>query len=141
MSAFWTRGYDATSMADLMEAMDLRKGSIYKAFADKHDLFMQALTRYLDRLHETMRAALESSESPVEGLRLRLSEGATVKNALAAVKRMSVFSALDMESASVGVFGRIVDMATPLNPGDRVEIYRPLAVDPKQARRSRAAES
>ena len=69
MSAFWTRGYDATSMADLMEAMDLRKGSIYKAFADKHDLFMQALTRYLDGLYETMRQAFEGFESPVEGLR------------------------------------------------------------------------
>jgi TetR/AcrR family transcriptional repressor of nem operon len=73
MSAFWTCGYDATSMADLMEAMDLRKGSIYKAFADKHDLFMQALTRYLDGMYDTMRQGFESAESPVEGLRVWLS--------------------------------------------------------------------
>ena len=43
MEAFWRHGYEATSMADLMEAMSLQKGSIYKAFNDKHSLFMAAL--------------------------------------------------------------------------------------------------
>ena len=37
-----------------------------------------------------------------------------------------------------GIFGRLVDAATPLRDGDRVEIYRPLKVDPKEARRNRA---
>ena len=46
MSAFWTKGYDATSMTDLVRATGLQKGSIYKAFDDKHDLFMKSLTRY-----------------------------------------------------------------------------------------------
>ncbi|MEM1126930.1 MAG: TetR/AcrR family transcriptional regulator [Bacteroidota bacterium] len=45
--AFWSRGYEATSMADLMQAMGLHKGSIYQAFGGKHALFMQALDRYL----------------------------------------------------------------------------------------------
>ena len=47
MHAFWQRGYEATSLADLMEATGLQKGSLYKAFGDKHSLFMQALNRYL----------------------------------------------------------------------------------------------
>ena len=38
----------------------------------------------------------------------------------------------------LGVFGKIVAADTPLAAGDRVEIYRPLEADPKQARRSKA---
>ena len=38
----------------------------------------------------------------------------------------------------LGVFGRRMDPETPVRPGDRVEIYRPLRVDPKESRRSRA---
>ena len=48
ISTFWTQGYEATSMTDLMEATGLHKGSLYKAFDDKHDLFMKSLSRYLD---------------------------------------------------------------------------------------------
>ncbi|QDU64065.1 HTH-type transcriptional repressor ComR [Planctomycetes bacterium Pan216] len=46
MTAFWEHGYEATSLADLMDAMEIQKGSIYKAFGDKHSLFMRALERY-----------------------------------------------------------------------------------------------
>jgi putative ubiquitin-RnfH superfamily antitoxin RatB of RatAB toxin-antitoxin module len=38
----------------------------------------------------------------------------------------------------IGIFGKVVDPQTPLSDGDRVEIYRPLALDPKEARRRRA---
>lgn len=50
IDAFWANGYEGTSMADLVEAMGLQKGSIYKAFGDKRALFIAALQRYLDRL-------------------------------------------------------------------------------------------
>jgi uncharacterized protein len=39
----------------------------------------------------------------------------------------------------LGVFGKLCRDDRPLNPGDRVEIYRPLLVDPRAARRERAA--
>jgi hypothetical protein len=39
----------------------------------------------------------------------------------------------------VGIFGKVVREDAPVADGDRVEIYRPLAVDPKEARRARAA--
>ena len=68
ISTFWTQGYKATSMADLVEATGLQKGSIYKAFRDKHDLFMKSLTRYLEAGYQMMQAALSESESPIEGL-------------------------------------------------------------------------
>jgi TetR/AcrR family transcriptional repressor of nem operon len=75
IAAFWTQGYEATSMTDLMEVMDLKKGSIYKAFVDKHDLFMKALQRYLDGMHQGMRQALEGAASPWEGIRAWLQMG------------------------------------------------------------------
>ena len=69
ISTFWTQGYEATSMADLMEATGLHKGSLYKAFEDKHDIFMKSLERYLDGAYEHMQSVLAASESPLAGLR------------------------------------------------------------------------
>ena len=57
MAAFWDHGYEATSMADLMAATGLQKGSIYKSFGSKHALFMQALDRYLNQSYRKMRTA------------------------------------------------------------------------------------
>lgn len=42
-------------------------------------------------------------------------------------------------SQRLGVFGKLCKNDRPLNPGDRVEIYRPLVVDPREARRELAA--
>jgi putative ubiquitin-RnfH superfamily antitoxin RatB of RatAB toxin-antitoxin module len=44
------------------------------------------------------------------------------------------------EASRLAVFGRAVGLDSPLHDGDRVEILRPLRVDPKQARRERAAD-
>lgn len=68
MSEFWERGYEATSMEDLLDAMGLTKGSLYKAFGDKHNLFLMSLQDYLDRLFEKMRESVESSREPVQSL-------------------------------------------------------------------------
>jgi TetR/AcrR family transcriptional repressor of nem operon len=62
--AFWARGYEATSLADLMRAMGLQKGSIYRAFGDKHALFVSALQRYLDQTYEAQCAILVKAPSP-----------------------------------------------------------------------------
>ncbi len=67
MSAFWERGYEATSMQDLLDAMGLTKGSLYKAFGDKHNLFLLSLQDYLDRLFETMKQSVDGSD-PVQSL-------------------------------------------------------------------------
>ena len=50
MQAFWAKGYEATSLADLMAATGLHKGSLYQAFGDKHSLFIRALNRYLEEM-------------------------------------------------------------------------------------------
>ena len=49
LHVFWTKGYAATSMQDLLDAMGLSKSSFYEFFGSKHDAFMAALRRYGDR--------------------------------------------------------------------------------------------
>lgn len=61
---------------------------------------------------------------------VELPSGATVQDAVAAAGFGS--------SEAVGVFGKRVRPDHRLSDGDRVEIYRPLEVDPKEARRRRA---
>ena len=41
--AFWTHGYEATSMGDLVKATGINRGSMYAAFPSKRDLFLQVL--------------------------------------------------------------------------------------------------
>lgn len=47
---------------------------------------------------------------------------------------------LDLNDAKVGIFGRLCELTTTVQPGQRIEIYRPLLADPKAARRQRAAK-
>lgn len=46
MEAFWVRGYEATSMQDLVDCMGIGRGSLYATFSDKRSLFIRALRRY-----------------------------------------------------------------------------------------------
>jgi AcrR family transcriptional regulator len=46
MRLFWTRGYEATSVSDLTEAMGITPPSLYSAFGDKKSLFLEAVDRY-----------------------------------------------------------------------------------------------
>jgi putative ubiquitin-RnfH superfamily antitoxin RatB of RatAB toxin-antitoxin module len=71
---------------------------------------------------------------------LELLEGATVRSALEAVRRIPPFDGLDLTARTVGIFGRIAELDEALGPDDRVEIYRPLVLDPKEARRQRAED-
>jgi putative ubiquitin-RnfH superfamily antitoxin RatB of RatAB toxin-antitoxin module len=47
---------------------------------------------------------------------------------------------IDLAKNKVGVFGKAAKLDAQLTEGDRVEIYRPLIADPKEARKKRAAE-
>lgn len=67
----------------------------------------------------------------------RLAEGATVADALRASGVGQAHPGLDVDRCEVGVWARRCTTAQPLRDGDRVEIYRALKVDPKEARRLR----
>ncbi len=71
---------------------------------------------------------------------LRLEHGATVADALAASGLAEQPGVPDTERCAVGVWGEVAERGRRLRDGDRVEIYRPLITDPREARR-RAAEA
>jgi hypothetical protein len=66
---------------------------------------------------------------------LRLALPATVRDALAESGMLARYPGIDPRR--VGVWGRVRRLDEPLRDGDRVELYRPLQVDPKEARRLR----
>lgn len=68
---------------------------------------------------------------------LQLPQGATLADAVQASGLCQRFADIDMAHGSVGVWGRKAPPDHPLREGDRVEIWRPLTVDPKLARRER----
>jgi uncharacterized protein len=67
---------------------------------------------------------------------LQLPEGATVADALHASGLRERHGAL-IDRLRIGVWNKPKEADTPLRDGDRVELYRPLRVDPKEARRQR----
>ena len=70
-----------------------------------------------------------------------LPAAATVGDALRAAGADPAFSGVALEGSSIGVFGVPARREQPLHPGDRIEIYRPLALDPKAARRARVRQA
>ncbi len=73
---------------------------------------------------------------------VKVVKGATM---LQAVERSAIvehFPDIDMANLKLGLFGKAVRSTDQeLLPGDRVEIYRPLLIDPKEARKNRAAKA
>ncbi len=71
---------------------------------------------------------------------LQIEPGATVADAVRVSGIAADLGVSGIDPARIGVFGRVVSSTTPLRDGDRVEIYRPLEIDPKEARRRRAGK-
>jgi len=71
-------------------------------------------------------------------LSVAASKGLTVQAAIEGAGILRRFPEIDLAVNRVGVFGKLVKLDRVLEPGDRVEIYRPLIADPKAARRQRA---
>ena len=71
---------------------------------------------------------------------LEVESGATLKSAIEQSGILQRFPEIDLETVKVGLFGKAAPMDAPLTPGDRIEIYRSLIADPKEARKKRAAE-
>ena len=59
MHVFWTKGYEATSLTDLLAAMGINKGSFYDTFHSKYDLYMLALEEYLTQRFATFKSSVQ----------------------------------------------------------------------------------
>ncbi len=73
-------------------------------------------------------------------LTVEVSEGATVAEAVRLSGILADFPEIDLVVQKVGVFGKLAKLTSVLRAGDRVEIYRRLTNDPKEARKKRVAE-
>lgn len=76
----------------------------------------------------------------VREIALRLAPSSTVLQAIQASGLLELFPSIDQQTAVVGVWGRKAGLNQTLRENDRIEIYRPLTVDPKVARRERFAK-
>lgn len=72
MDVFWSRGYHATALPDLLRATKLSRGSLYAAFGDKHSLFLRALDRYIADALARMDVEFNAGNDPVDGLQAYL---------------------------------------------------------------------
>jgi putative ubiquitin-RnfH superfamily antitoxin RatB of RatAB toxin-antitoxin module len=72
---------------------------------------------------------------------VELPAGATVQQALDASGILKRFPSIDLNTQKVGVFGKLKALDTVLADHDRVEIYRPLLVDPKVSRQRRVEKT
>ncbi len=73
-------------------------------------------------------------------LTLDIADGSTIEAAIIESGILQRFPEIDLANNRVGIFGRLFKLDQVLRAGDRVEIYRPLLVDPKEMRRTRAAK-
>ena len=68
MNAFWARGYESTSMQDLVACMGINRGSLYATFGGKRSLFIQALRRYDETHRAATVASLRKLDSPRQAI-------------------------------------------------------------------------
>ena len=74
-------------------------------------------------------------------LEVVVEQGTTVKQAILAAGIVKRFPDIDLEVLKVGIWNRTCKLTDLPKKGDRIEIYRPLIADPKEARRSRAEKA
>jgi putative ubiquitin-RnfH superfamily antitoxin RatB of RatAB toxin-antitoxin module len=71
-------------------------------------------------------------------LAVRVEAGASVADAIEASGIASRFPGLPIEELPTGIWGKVVARDTAVRAGDRIELYRALTIDPREARRQRA---
>ncbi|SJM93914.1 RnfH family protein [Crenothrix polyspora] len=71
---------------------------------------------------------------------VQIPAGSTVEQAIWVSGLLNEFPEIDLKQTKVGIFGSVCDLDQLLKQGDRVEIYRPLVLEPKAARLQRAAK-
>lgn len=71
-------------------------------------------------------------------LRVQVPEGSTLQAAITQSCILQKWPQIDLQQWRVGVFGKLARLDESVKAGDRIEIYQPLKIDPKQARLARA---
>jgi TetR/AcrR family transcriptional repressor of nem operon len=66
---FWQRGYEATSLEQLLEAMGMGKGSLYHNFGNKREVFRKALDRFNRKFLDSLESEAAKSKDPIAFIR------------------------------------------------------------------------
>jgi TetR/AcrR family transcriptional repressor of nem operon len=69
MNLFWYKGYNGTSMQDLVDGLGISRSSMYDTFGDKHTLFMKALENYKKMATAEMKAIVDNAPTAKEAIR------------------------------------------------------------------------
>ncbi|MER5931998.1 TetR/AcrR family transcriptional regulator [Streptomyces sp. NPDC002054] len=108
LELFWRRGYEATSMSDLVEHLGIGRASLYATFGNKHELFLKALDRYAEERRPLL---LEELSRP----------GPALPAVRAVVRRFAAEAAAD-ESRLTGCL--VTNTAAELAPHDSTAARR-----------------
>ncbi len=114
LDVFWSQGWVATSMADLAEAADVQRGSLYHAYASKEHLFELAFDRYAERVLADSRQALDA---PTARLALQRFFETSITSMTADVPPRGCFTTKTaVESAAIGdsALRRVRDLVAQL---------------------------
>ena len=65
LDVFWVKGFEATSMQELVSAMGVNRASLYQTYGNKGELFIAALDQYIDASLVMIKEALEAPSSPI----------------------------------------------------------------------------
>ena len=143
MGVFWSRGYHATALPDLLRATKLSRGSLYAAFGGKHALFLRALDRYVADALARIDVELGPRHAPVDSLRTFLA-GYVNRTSGASGRRGCLLVATAMELAGhdsevgrrVGSFFKVME-AKVADALSRAKVAGKLAdgVEPSSAAR------
>ncbi len=74
-------------------------------------------------------------------LKIDIQTGSTVQQAIEQSGILRQFPQIDITQDKVGIFSKVCKLDRVLSQGDRIEIYRPLLIDPKQRRREKAEKA
>ncbi|TCM52569.1 TetR family transcriptional regulator [Rhizobium sp. PP-F2F-G48] len=108
MGVFWDRGYHDASLPDLLQGMELSRGSFYKAFVDKRGVYLRALDVYIEDAIRKVGEILRSNPSPKAAIKEAFSrqvEESSGKEGLRGC--FVVLSAVEMLPADEEVSARI----------------------------------
>jgi TetR/AcrR family transcriptional repressor of nem operon len=108
---FWQKGYNATSMQDLVETMGLNRGSIYDTYGDKHTLFLQCLRSYADTTFEDYQRTVEEAKSPIKAVE-KIIKRAALRTIAEGRTCMGVKSAFELASVDEEVHAILKENTT-----------------------------
>ena len=69
MNVFWEKGYHATSMQDLVDAMQINRSSLYNTIGDKHQLFIKCVKTYTEAAIKESKEKIAKEKSPLQALK------------------------------------------------------------------------